>query len=237
MTTHFAHIIAIATIAATPVLAQSPQRLAVPEDVPGPPFYAQISHIEGFEQEIYHTDDWAAVVFHRQPACVPDDFNLLDGFDFAPVKEGSDHLRVNRCPLTIEGFEDWPILPPDGIAPLVLKGWGQGAVPIYFVRWPELRNAVADRELTITELERLRSLRIGCASLFYVEILPGFYTDPGVDMFARGTFPNGSEFQFQALASGPSIVPKEVRIVFSKGARPRGENDRCDGVWQPSKTR
>jgi hypothetical protein len=220
MTTHLARIIALAALAATPVLAQSPQRLAVPKDVPGPPFYAQISHIPGFDQEIYHTDDWAAIVFHRYPRCVPKRFNLLDGFDLTVMDGGLS--RVFRCPLTIEGFEDWPLAPPDGIAPLVLKGWGRGAVPIYFVRWPELQQAVADRELTITELERLRSLRVGCASLFYVEILPGLHSDPGVDMFGLGTFPDGGGFRFQALASGPSIVPKEVKIEFTKGTRGGG---------------
>jgi hypothetical protein len=210
-------IIGIAVLAATPVLGQGSQQvreadayLEFPGDVPGPPFYAQTSHMLGSEPEFYHTDEWIAVPFFRDPECVPEDFNLLDAFD----------LNAFGCTLTIQGFEIWPTPPSEGgLAPLVLVGWGLGAVPIYFIRWNEFQTAVADRLLTITELQALRSLRIGFASFFSVVNHPGLYTDPGVRMSGRGVLEDGRQFQFQAVAHGKSIVPKRVKIEFKGRAR------------------
>src|SRR5262245_37510173 len=47
--------------------------LQYPSEDPGPPFYALIER--GF---VPHTDDWAAIVFVRDPGCVPPGFNLLE---------------------------------------------------------------------------------------------------------------------------------------------------------------
>ena len=45
-----------------------------------------------------------------------------------------------------------------------MKLHGRGAVPVWFVKWPELRDAVADGVLTITELDALPSHITGLAS-------------------------------------------------------------------------
>jgi hypothetical protein len=192
-------------VATTTTMAQSPKRLEFPGDVPGPPIYAQISDVAPFGPEYYHTDDWAAVVFHRDPTCVPPGYNLLDGFDIPDVF---------ACALTIQGFEVWLTPPPQGEAPVEVRGWGLGAVPIYFVSWHELQAAVADHVLTIAELQELASLRIGLASFFSLGIRPGLQTLPGVEMSARGVLQDGQQFLFQATAGGRSIEPKHVRIEF-----------------------
>jgi hypothetical protein len=198
-------LIAVLTLALPTTQAQSPKHLEFPSQVPGPPFYAQISDFPGVGGEYYHTAEWAAVVFHRQPSCVPPNFNLLDGFD-VPAAFG--------CPLTIRGFEIWPAPPPEGFAPIEVRGSGLGAVPIYFVSWSDLQIAVRDRVLTITELESLPSLKIGFASTFNLGIRPGVYTQPGIEMSGRGLLQDGRQFEFEASAGGPSIDPKHVKIVF-----------------------
>ena len=43
---------------------------------------------------------------------------------------------------------------------------GTGAVPVWFVRWAELQAAIANDELTITELRAMGSLQIGYANFF-----------------------------------------------------------------------
>lgn len=47
------------------------------ENGDGPPFYARFG-----ENETFGDSEWVAIVFYRDPACVPDEFNLNDFFDF-----------------------------------------------------------------------------------------------------------------------------------------------------------
>jgi hypothetical protein len=90
-----------------------------------------------------HTEDWAVIVFYRSPACIPDDFNLLDFFDFIPAFPGGPP-RAFLCDLHIEGFTLWRSLDDPFPAEIMLHG--TGAVPVWFVRWPELQG----RSATIT---------------------------------------------------------------------------------------
>ena len=88
-----------------------------------PPFYAIINNTADFGQEIYHDDEWAAIPFFRDPACVPEDFNLLDFFDFRLLP------GEVVCPLTVDGFEIWENGPGLDPAPIQvqLEGTRRGA--------------------------------------------------------------------------------------------------------------
>jgi hypothetical protein len=175
-------------------------------DFPGVPAYAQISNVPPFGEEIYHTEEWAAIPFYRDPGCVPPDFNLLDMFD-AP--------RAFDCPMKVQGFEIWPVPPPQGAGPISGRTWGLGAVPIYFVRWQELQPAAADRMLTITDVRALPSLRIGYATFFSLELHPsGVANVPHIEISARGVLPDGRQFQFQVAGGDQSALVKHVKIVF-----------------------
>ena len=201
--------IAVTIIALVGAYAFASVRLPFPtEENPGPPFYAQISNIEPFGEEIYHTEEWAAIPFYRNPGCVPSEFNLLEMFD-AP--------GAFACELTVHGFEIWPV-PPDqcGAGPSQGKYWGLGAVPIYFVRWPELQAAVADGQLTITELVDLPSLQIGSAGFFSLDLHPsgGPANVPHIEISARGVLQDGRQFQFQVAGGDQSALVKHVKIVF-----------------------
>src|SRR5688572_27276394 len=115
-------------------------RLNVPRDNE-PPFYARISGYEFIGSEnVFRTDEWAAIVLYRQPRCVPANFNLLSFFDFSLLVIPP----ASRCPLTVEGFEIWPAPPGPGIAPIHTVTWGLGAVPVWFVGWPEMQTLLAD---------------------------------------------------------------------------------------------
>jgi hypothetical protein len=165
----------------TPVHAQI--HLRVPEDIQ-PPFYAALSR--GF---LPHADDWAVVVFYRSPECIPADFNLLDFLDFSG--------RPFRCELHIEGRSTWVTL--DDPYPAAQFFQGTGAVPIWFVRWSELQDAVGDDVLTIGELAALPSLTVGSASFFLESIRNDIRGQRGGNeaLVASGTLTDGRSFFFE----------------------------------------
>jgi hypothetical protein len=171
--------------------------LQVPEEAQ-PPYYARIfsAPIEPFGQvqEIYHNDLWAAIPFYREPAKVPANFNLLQFFDFSGAAVS---------PLTIEGFH-FVDAPSDPI-PKAIKYYGLGAVPIWFVPWPELQQAIADGRLTVPDLASMLP-RKGSANSF-VELL--YPTDSAelpeissIIINARGHLEGGTEFRFNAAVQG-----------------------------------
>jgi hypothetical protein len=190
-------------------------RVRIPEDDPGPPFYAVIERSSLNFPPVFvpHTDEWAAIVFERQPGCVPDGFNLLDFFD-VPAAFG--------CPLTVQGhaiFKNAP--PPVDQAPIQVNLHGLGAVPIWFVSWPELQVALADDVLTVPELLSLPSLQIGSASFFKETQHPGAERPQGpgngkIEITAYGTLTDGRTFQFQVREMGVEGVSvlRHITIEF-----------------------
>jgi hypothetical protein len=178
-------------------MAHAITQVEVPE-VNQPPFYARIhgdivSQFGTFSEEYHHTDELAPIVFYREPETVPDDFNLLEFFDL--------RLWTGEVvsPLTIDGFEIWEKFPPtpeSRPAPLAAKWQGLGAVPVWFVSWPELQQAVADGQLTMPDLSSMSPLK-GTAS-FYTEHLypPEAFEVPGIMIDAQGQLQDGTRFRF-----------------------------------------
>ena len=162
------------------------------------PFYARIQH-----GEAYHTDEWAAIVFYRPPECVPDDFNLLDFYDF-----GASDCK----PPTTDGFIIWSGEPWIS-APIQMQLHGLGAVPVWFVSWPELQGAIADDSLTVPELEGMPSLMIGSAS-FYKETLhpTGGAQVPMINFVADGSLEGGQSFRVHATLVTVGVT--HVQIAF-----------------------
>ncbi len=180
--------------------AAAATRLEVPEESPGPPYYARINA----PLRVPHTNEWAAIVFYRNPACVPSGFNLLRFFA-GPSAFG--------CPLTVEGFEVWEDGPGQNPAPRMSQLRGTGSVPIWFVSWPQLQAAAADGVLTVGELRALPSLVIGSASRFKEMLQPSQSNKKGkINIGARGTLADGRSFKFQFVAHGAEV--KHVAIRF-----------------------
>jgi hypothetical protein len=186
-------------------------RLAVPSRDPGPPFYAAIDRPP--TGQIFHDGEWAAIPFLRDPACVPADVNLLDGFDFPP--------RPFTCQLTVHGFVIYKNGPSDQV-PLNILLMGDGAAPIWFVRWSELESAIADDILTIEELETLPSLLVGSASFFEYLQQPGAFRPQGqgngkIESVASGTLSDGHHFQFSVREMGIDRIStlRHIRIEFT----------------------
>src|SRR5512145_800962 len=115
-------------------------RLRVPEESSSGPFYARIER--GL---VLQTDEWVAIAFYRDPACVRVSFNLLNFFDFANIP------AIFSCPLTVSGFELWH--DPAATAPRQSKLRGNGAVPIWFISVADYLAALPG--LTMTELRAM----------------------------------------------------------------------------------
>ena len=91
-----------------------------------------------------------------------------------------------------------------------------GAVPTWFVAWPELEAATADGVLTITELSALPSLQVGKASFFLETIRNGVPAQRGggEEVVATGMLLDGRSFVVhinEKLREGVHLF-KNVRI-------------------------
>ena len=172
-------------------------------DDPQPPFYARISVNPslGLNQEILHDDQWAAIPFYRDPACIPADFNLLLMLDLTPDPDYG--LRPFGCALAVEGFELWKNGPGIDPAPIHSRLRAIDAVEVWFVSWPALSLEVQDGELTIGELSSMPSLRRGTATLFSETLHPlGPANAHNIALEALGYTADGARFLFHAVATG-----------------------------------
>ena len=162
------------------------------------PYYARIQG-----GEVFHDGEWAVIVFYRPTSCVPGSFNLLEFYDWNAFDCG---------PPTTDGFIIWYGEPGD-TPPIQIKLRGLGAVPVWFVAWPELDAAMADGDLTMNELEAMSTLRTGSAS-FYTETLhpTGVVKVPMINYVAHGLLPDGISFKVHVtLVTGSHT---DVRITF-----------------------
>jgi hypothetical protein len=175
----------------------------------------------GLNQEILHDDEWAAIPFYRDPACVPADFNLLQMVDFTP--DPVHGLRPFGCALAVEGFELWKNGPGIDPAPIHSRLRPIDAVEIWFVSWPALSLEVQDGQLTIGELSAMPTLRRGTATLFSETLHPlGPARAHNIALEALGYTDDGARFLFHVAATGtpggiccsPDAKQQEVIIRF-----------------------
>ncbi|MHC1766307.1 MAG: hypothetical protein AB9869_18740 [Verrucomicrobiia bacterium] len=182
-------------------LAQGMLRLNVGEDIPFLPYYARIAGEPSGGTEVYHDGTWAAIAFYCNPAEIRDDFNLLEFFAFG------ESAVVTP---TVSGFMLVDSEAPDG-PPRVASLHGNGAVPVWFVPWAELMDAMADDELTVAELEDLSlagSLMKGTATVYNEELLPLKH----ITINAQGRLEDGKRFRFHAVGTEAGLQVIQIRM-------------------------
>jgi hypothetical protein len=169
-------------------LALAADRLTFPGDFPGPPFYSY---------EFNSPDDGrAAIVFLRDPDCVPADANLL-ALDF----------RALGCALTSHGYavRSRPIpAPPD-----VFHAEGDEDTPVWLVSSTDMAAAVADGVLTIGELEAAASLEKGTADGFVVheEVRSGM-----IQITAHGDLADGRRFEAKLSVAAGQLRNRHITV-------------------------
>jgi hypothetical protein len=171
---------------------------------PGAPFYTPV-FIDGLSGFVPTDGTWVGIHFYREPSCIPANFNLLKVFH-PPVAFG--------CTLTITG-KTWRHAPGD-LVPYQEHYSGRGAVPIYFVRLPDLQAAAADDVLTIGELTSIAV--IGRAESYRSVIHHSTQaSNHGHEtLTAQGWLENGGRFQFhfdEKSFDGHHVF-QSVRIEF-----------------------
>ena len=172
---------------------------------PGPPFYTVIE--PGF---VPHTDEWAAIIFVRQTSCVPPGFNLLTVVNIP---------AVFGCTLNVEGHAIWRNGPPPiDFVPMQIVLHGTGEVPVWFVSWSELQDAMDDGVLTVAELSGLPSRLVGSASYFKEVQQPGSFRPQGpgngkIELNATGLLDDGRQFSIEMREMG---VNQESRFRHIK---------------------
>lgn len=184
---------ALVAIMLLPGVAQSADRLAIPDEHPGPPIYARIIRWVGYT-------DWAAVVFYRSPDVVPEDFHL-GPFEYYAVHYDPALLLPGAPQILLEGFGIWEdFTGPGGLPPYqeVLRDVRGTPLPIWFVKVDELHLCLAAYgSVTVTDLEQMPSLRKGLADS-YVEILQanGAAQVPAINIVASGVVVEGEGGDF-----------------------------------------
>lgn len=157
---------------------------------PGMPFYARVELLPPF---IFNDGEWAAIVFYREPSCVPEMFNLITVFDVP---------AAFSCPHTVHGSSLWHGAIFNG-APKSISIKGNGAVPVWFVPWEAVKaQARTDGVLTITDLEQIAGKLVGYADRYTETLQPhldpafggGGHPNPKMIVNAQGQLEDGRQF-------------------------------------------
>ncbi|CAN5778011.1 hypothetical protein BH23GEM9_BH23GEM9_26030 [soil metagenome] len=171
------------------------------------PFYTR-TELTDLGEYGYRTDSWAAVVFYRQPSCVPADFNLFDFYDFTMIPMGPP--RPFLCDATVSGFSLH--VEPAGVTPPKQSNLSGSAVPIWFVPAAVFQTAVAAGVLTVPQLEAMPGLVKATASQFReINQTIEMHPQPGISITARGLTDDGRRFDYDITWNGTTLA--DIRNV------------------------
>jgi hypothetical protein len=179
--------------------AQGVVQVNFPQDDPGAPLYVRTTRILN---QLFVTDGWLVIPFHRDPQCVREDFNLLELFD-APA--------AFSCRLMTEGFYMIEKDAPAGTLPIIVQSTGS-AVPFWFVRWDDFSVVAADGIVTLGELRNLNPLT-GVATKFKETLRPRFENHL-VNINASGVLKDGGTFSFHVNHVGDQT--KNIQLTIKQ---------------------
>lgn len=219
-------LLAISFMLAAPLQAQ-PVQLDFPSASPGIPGYARI-HISEIETgnvgNVPRDGEWVAVVFYRDPDCIPLDFDLGQFFHFP----GPGGPGAFGCQLLTEGMELWANGPDMGdMAPVYMRA--RNAVPdlpIWFIDRDEFDQELADGSVFINDLVALPSLIRARAWWFEEYINPtGGAADPALSLRANGRLESGGRFSLEWHLH-PSVDEDQALIVLELEDKPPASSRR-----------
>ncbi len=192
-------------------------QLDFPAESPGVPAYARLELlVPNFD--VPNNNRWAAIIFYRDPSCVPPDFDLGQFFHLP----GPDGLGAFACPLLVEGHEIWRNGPRQDLAPIYVRT--RNAVPnlpIWFMAWQELQPVLESGQVFIDDIRDLPSLVRGRAHWYEEALYPNGAADiPGITLRSEGTLEGGGAFRlnWHFLDQG-AVDDVRIRLWGSTGAR------------------
>jgi hypothetical protein len=228
------------SLAASPLLAEDlfpppatlklefPASVAAEIPTSGVPAYARIDLITSDGYRVPNDGQWAAIVFYRDPACVPADFDLGGFFHFpGPFGPGAF-----ACQLLTVGYELWTTGPQhlggsDDAPQYIFSRNAVPNMPVWFAAWSELSELLDAAEtagLLMSDLEALTSLVKGQAWSFEEELYPhGGATVPAIRFRAEGRLKTGAGFsvKFHAQdAVGNFPAERSAQIEFHPPSPP-----------------
>ncbi|MBT8053814.1 MAG: hypothetical protein HKN57_08320 [Xanthomonadales bacterium] len=200
---------------AQPLPGQPGLQLDFPVQSPGVPAYARLELlVPNFD--VPNNKRWAAIVFYRDPACVPQDFDLGQFFHFP----GPRGLGALGCPLLVEGHEIWQNGPETDLAPIYVRT--RNAVPnlpIWFVAWNELKPILASGQVFIGDIAGLPSLVRGSADWYEEALYPnGAAETPGITLLSEGTLEDGGKFKLKWHFVDQGAVDEVIIRLWRKPA-------------------
>ncbi len=208
------------TILATPVHAE-PLKLDFPSVSPGVPAYARI-HLDIVDFNVPSDGEWSAVVFYRDPECIPVDFDLGQFFHLpGPTGPGAFD-----CDLLVEGHELWTNGP--GIDPSPFYVRSRNLVPnqaIWFVRAEEINDIFDTGQVYIDEIESLPSLIRGYAWWFEEALYPEEQSsNPALTIRTQGVLETGGQFRLESHSTdggqGAIVIDLDLPHNFPPGVGP-----------------
>ncbi len=159
---------------------------------PGMPFYARVELMPPY---VFNDGEWAAIIFYREPSCVPDNFNLIRFFDVP---------GAFFCPHTVQGTSLWEssnmMIPPK-----IINMTELASVPVWFVPWEAVKSeANAGGVITRAGLEATPGLVKGYASRYRERLHPhpdfagqGGNKNAKMIVTAKGALEDGRDFGLQ----------------------------------------
>jgi hypothetical protein len=175
---------------------------------PGLPFYARVELLPPF---VFNDGEWAAIIFYRDPGCVPANFNLISVFDIP---------AAFFCPLNVQGASLWHGEVFAG-APKIITTSGTGAVPIWFVPWDAVKHqARPDGVLTIADLEQIEGRLVGYADQYAETLHPhsdpafggGGHQNPKMIVNAQGPLEDGRQFNLHITWVKDEIQSTQIQF-------------------------
>lgn len=174
---------------------------SIPQDNPGPPFYARIGEIDT-DRLFMESGNIVIIPMLRNVECINPDFNLLQIFD-VPAAFG--------CALTVYGkglIE--PGATPD-VFP-VMAYLQSDDMPIWFLERNPLLGAMEDGVLTLSELEALNPKK-GVATWYIEYNKPRTVEDHLLVIEGRGVIPaTNQSFEFKVNSITKTLQNVELTI-------------------------
>ena len=170
-----------------------------PEDDPGPPGYAR--HFALAEE------GWVAMIFYRDPTCVPTGRNLLEFVD-PPAESGP---AAFGCGILVRGVTFWEQGPGVDFAPKLMIFRDEPGMQIWFAPLTEFNEAAAGGTLTMAELESLDPL-VGTVEA-YREVhhldqpAPQRVESAEFMAMAYGTLADGRSFDLELHVRASGVMP------------------------------